>query len=367
MRLKYILTITLLLTLIAVVLVLLEQRTEPIDPEDRYPRPLIADPEVFENTNRLVLRKSALDSGILVMVRDGGRRWHLEDHHAIPVRPSAMQRLSRKLGEARLVRFVTQNPEEMKRLGIGEQELRMMEVDRELVRIQLGEPSSPGGQPVSLDGEKVHLLSESLEWSTDPAAWWENQVLFPLGEEDIKAFTLKWPDGSTLHADRASAHDLFSVSEGEGKDNFDTARARRLLRNLLAARIEGAHLRDAEVVRAASETSFALELETFFGSTAELRLMRRPARDEVVEPAETAVSGESNDEVAALFQGVTARDAERGPFVQRTPAGPVIATYRGDALEAEWQTPTENAAFVLRDSIWNQLPQSVETFFLTEE
>lgn len=366
MRLKSILIITLLLTVIAVVLVLMEQRTESVDPTHRYPRPLIADPQVFEEANRLVLRDATTDSKPLVMVRDG-RRWQLEDYHGIPVQRAAMQRLSRKLGEARLIRFVTESPERIQLLKIGKQEMRVMDGDRELVRIQLGQSASREGQPVSLDGERVHLLSESLRWSIDPADWWESRVLHPLGEQHIKGFTLQWPDGSSLRAERDSDHDLFAVSEGEAKDHFDTARARRLLRSLLSARIEGSHDQDAEVVRVASDTAFIFKLETFFDSTAEIRLMRSPAREELAPPGENDSPAEAREELADLFRTATPQAEEQEPRSKRVPPGPVIAIYQGDALEPEWQTPAEKAAFVLRDSAWDHLPQSVEAFFVSEE
>lgn len=156
----------------------------------------------------------------------------------------------------------------------------------------------------------------------------------------------------------------FATSGKETKGDFDAEKARRLVRNFLSARIEGSHDRDASLVRAASDAPFILQLETFFDSTAELQLMRSPSRDEVVNPAEKEAP---NDELAAFFESITPEETKQEPTLQRIPPGPVLALYQGDALEEEWKIPTEKAAFVLRDSIWNQIPERVNSFFTPGE
>ncbi|MCH2154880.1 MAG: DUF4340 domain-containing protein [Opitutales bacterium] len=251
-----------------------------------------------------------------------GNQWMIEEYYRLPIEFTRLRRLVTELGELKVIRAVTENPERMAALDLGDELIVFRDLDGlELGRVAFGRPGETGGVfAKTSQSPKALLVDRSPALEFYPLAWADKT---PLGLEvgGLKTVTLKYLNGYQIELTRDDATNHYSAATSlpEGQA-LDQEQVRRAIDAMLDPRVDSATAIDDPAVEEAMVYAHEITLVYDSGKEVVYRVGRRP--EQILLPEVFEEGPEPSDE------GVGENEPETKPagdaYLVMTGIGPAI-------------------------------------------
>ncbi len=304
-----------------------------------------------------------------------GQRWAVPDYFALPADFDKLVSLVNSLRDAKVVRFVTAQPERLERLGFSGDLIELRDAEaKPLLTINLGKNNESGGRFVRFGDEPKAYLVELNTWLDAVAKNWARSQLLDVKPEAIARVECRFADGTSVVAQR-SADGTAWTADGlpEGKE-LKASAVDALVSQLTALRFtETAELAAPDAV-AAREHARTVVVTTKDGTSYTVALGRRPAppatpetgdrRAEIAKPGPISVTTppvtigpDGKPQVVELPPEITAQEATAETVAAPPPPpGPVFAFISANREADPINAIMQKRAFQIGEWTLNSLP-----------
>ncbi len=207
-----------------------------------------------------------------------GSAWVVKEYHDMPVDFPKLTRLIADLREAKVIRFVSANPERLERMEFGDAEIDLRDKEGATIwEADLGKTPSGGGRFIKFAAESRAYLTGMSAWLDSTAKNWVNATLIPVKPEDVTALEIVFPEGEPLKMTRDSSSSSWKVEGLAEGEQLKESPVSSLLSSLTNLRFTETTEKDAPEAVAAREHSRTLKLTTKDARTYTIVMGRQPA------------------------------------------------------------------------------------------
>ncbi|NBD37654.1 MAG: DUF4340 domain-containing protein [Verrucomicrobia bacterium] len=347
MNLKKLVVVIAVLAVLAGLTLFLERTPEAGPLDERAGEEIIADQQL-RDLSRLVIREDGEPA--VTLARGDHGHWFLAGEFRRPVDFSRLSRLADTLAEAEIRRFVTERPERLQRLNLGQKGLVLYTPasDEPVLEILLGDTGGQGGTYFQFAGDdRAYLLSERL-WLDTGANNWADKSPFDRDISAIASLELAFAPAEepTLVVTREDAEADFAQQTENDDREVAQERVTRFLRSLLNLRSTRIAPLDGEEAVAARDHRRPVRLRTFDGNELHLSIGRKP---EVPAPVEATAPAEGDGEEGG--------ESDPGPLEE---AGPVLVWLEKLPPKHPFTDLAGSHALVVGDSLFTNFPAEDE-------
>jgi hypothetical protein len=353
MKLRTLIFAVALLALCSVV-AYLRNRPEPAPAADpRVGTPLLS-PDTVAKADAITVS----DQGKTVELKkhaDG--TWHIASYFDMPADFEKISRLAQDLNEAKVERFVTDNPDRIAHLEFKDSRIALGDAaGKEIWSVTLGKtPDSGNGRFIRFGSENTAFFSGTHVWlDTDPKGWADAQLV-TVKPDDIAKVALPLGD-STVTFSRTKKDAPWTADGGPKGQKVIADKVAQAVTTLTGLRFtETVDPKDAGAAEAAKNQK-TYSLTTFDGRTISIVLGRTPEakklKPPVADASPLATSADGKPEVKPIT-----------PEYDTTPAGPVFASVTSTDAAAPVNALMKLRAFEVEDYAFTGLPQKADELF----
>lgn len=379
MKLKSLILVVVALAVVSVAAHFLTRPKAAPVADTRVGQPLIA-PEVVDQARSLRLKEQ--EKTVTLNKGDDGV-WRVAEYYDFPADFTKLSRVVGDIVGAKLERLVTQNPERIKSLDLGNTRLALSDAaNKETWSIHLGRSAEGGGRFLRFGEEnKAFLARLNTYLDVEPKNWADTQLL-TLKTDDIARVELSFTGGTApLIAHRAKKEDPFVADHAPAGKRLKSERILSLIGSIGTLRFsETSELTDPNAL-AAKAHARSVVFTTFDGKSYTVAVGRKPEQ-KVVKAPEAKKDGSTGP--AALgsltdLGGGAAKAEEKsggkekpddpsGPAkvaetTETIPAGPVFVVVTASDANASVNALMQKRAFQVYESVLTGLPAtSAEVF-----
>jgi hypothetical protein len=341
------------------VIAYVKNRPEPAPPADpRVGTPLLS-PDTVAKADAITVS----DQGKSVELKkhaDG--TWHVASYFDMPADFEKISRLAQDLNEAKVERFVTDNPERIAHLEFKDSRIALSDAaGKEIWSVTLGKtPDSGNGRFIRFGSENTAFFSGTHVWLDTDAKGWADAQLVSVKADDIARVVLPLPAGeATVTLSRAKKDAPWTAEGGPKGQKLLQDKVAQLLTSLTGLRFtETVERKDPGFLESGHYTRF-YTLTTFDGKTVVVALSRKPEvkklKPPVADTAPITAGADGKPDVKPIT-----------PEYDTTPAGPVFAIVSGSGASAFLNAFTKERAFEVDDYAFTGLPQKTDDLFQPE-
>ncbi|HZZ18523.1 MAG TPA: DUF4340 domain-containing protein [Opitutaceae bacterium] len=323
----------------------------------RVGTPLLS-PDIVSQASGLTVS----DQGKKVEVRKGADgTWRVTSYYGMPADFHKISQLVQDLNEAKVERFVTDNPDRLSRLEFKDSRIALSDAaGKEIWSVTLGKtPDAGNGKFIRFGDEPKAFFSGTHVWlETDPKIW-ADPTLVGLKPDDIAKVGLPLAGGMVdLSRDKKDA--AWTATGGPAGQKLVADKVQSVLTTLTDLKFSDTLAKDDPAAREASAFAKTYSLTTFDGRTFTLSLGRKPEVKKLKAPVADA---------DALKPGADGKlDAKPiTPEYDTTPAGPVFAVISCSDPKAAINELMTKRSFEVDDYAYTSLPQKAEDLFQAEK
>jgi hypothetical protein len=325
----------------------LKNRPEPPPPADaRVGLPLL-DPDTVSRAAGLTVS----DQGKKVDLRKGADGvWTVASYYDMPADFEKISRLAQDLNEAKVERFVTDNPDRLSHLEFKDSRIALEDATgKEIWSVTLGKtPDTGNGRFIRFGDETKAYFSGVHVWLDTEAKGWADAQIVGLKPEDIAKVGIPFADGSSLVVSRPKKDAPWVASSPTQKVVAEKI-------NSLVNALTGLRFSETVDPKAAAATDAApfmkaYTLTTFDGRTLSIAMGRKPEVKKLKAPTADA---------AALIPPADGKTEVKPitPEFDTTPAGPVFVSISSSDAHAAVNALMKKRAFQVDDYTFTALPQ----------
>ncbi|HRE82576.1 MAG TPA: DUF4340 domain-containing protein [Opitutaceae bacterium] len=380
MKLKSLILVVVALAVVSVAAHFLTRPKAAPIADTRVGQPLIA-PEIVDQARSLRLKEQ--DKTVTLNKGDDGV-WRVAEYYDFPADFTKLSRIVGELVGAKLERLVTQNPERIKSLDLGNTRLAFSDAaNKETWSIHLGRSADGGGRFLRFGEEnKAFLARLNTYLDVEPKNWADTQLL-TLKSDDVARVELSFTDGTApLIAQRAKKDDAFIAEQSPTGKRLRSERILSLIGSVGTLRFsETSELTDPNAV-AAKAHARSVVFTTFDGKSYTVSVGRKPEQ-KVIKAPEAKKDGSTGPAALGtltdLSGGAAAKADEKsdgkekaedghGPAkvaetTETIPAGPVFVVITTSDAKAGVNSLMQKRAFQVYESVLTGLPATSTELF----
>ena len=357
------LVISVVLLAVLSVVAFLSNRPEPAPAADpRVGQPLLG-ADTVSRASGIVIS----DQGKKVELRkDGDGTWRVPSYFDMPADFDKISRFVQELNEAKVERFVTDNPERLGHLEFKDSSIVLDDSSgKEIWRLTLGKtPDSGNGRFVRFGGESSAFFSGVHSWLDTDAKGWADARLVTVKPDDVAKVEISFEQGPPVVAARAKKDAPWSAAAPPAGKKLVAEKVSSLLTTLTSLRFtDTVDPKDPLVAQAAAHMR-TMKLTTFDGKTLTISLGRKPEEKRLKAAAPETKVGST----AEAKPGDTKIDLKPvTPEMETVPAGPVFAVVASSDSRALINRLMKGRAFEVDDYTYTGLPQKADDLFEPEK
>jgi hypothetical protein len=339
------------------VIAYVKNRPEPAPAADPRVGTALLSPDVVAKADAITVS----DQGKTVELKkhaDG--TWHVASYFDMPADFEKISRLAQDLNEAKVERFVTDNPDRIAHLEFKDSRIALSDAaGKELWSVTLGKtPDSGNGRFIRFGTENAAFFSGTHVWLDTDAKGWADAQLVTVKPDDIAKIALPLGD-ATVTFSRAKKEAPWTTDGGPKGQKAIADKVSQAVTTLTGLRFtETVDPKDAAVAEAAKNQK-TYTLTTFDGRTISIVLGRRPEvkklKPPVADASPLATAPDGKPEVKPIT-----------PEYDTTPAGPVFASVTSTDAAAPVNALMKLRAFEVDDYAYTGLPQKKDDLFEPE-
>lgn len=320
----------------------------------RPPAPVTADARVgkaLAPTEKIAraARVVITDNGKKIeLARGADQTWRNASYYDLPVDFPKLTRLVSDLTGAKIERFVSADPERVKRLDFNGAQIAFHAADSiadaaPLYSIDIGRTADNGGRFVRHTGEtKAYLASLNLWLDTEPKNW-ADSALVPLKTADIAKVEFTFPDAPPLAFARKEKTEPFAPDPAREGWKTKTSALDSQLNTLTTLRFRDTVDLDTPDAAEAKKHARTVTLTAFDNRAVTITMGRRPAKT-VPKPAAQEPKPD------AATGGTT------GPETETIPAGAVYIQITDTKSDSPVNALMQKRAVETYDHVFTGLP-----------
>jgi len=355
------LVITVALLAVLSVVAYLCNRPEPAPVADaRAGRPLLG-PETVAKASGLVIS----DQGKKVeLARSGDGSWRVSSYFDLPADFDKISRFIQDLNEAKVDRFVTDNPERLAHLEFKDSSIILDDSSgKEIWSLTVGKaPESGNGRFIRFGGESRAFFSGLHVWLDTDAKGWADARLVTVKPDEVVRIEIPFDGAAAVVAVRAKKDGPWTAAGTPAGQKLVADKVSSLLTSLTSLRFtETVDPKDASAAEAARHAR-TFRLTTFDGKTLSVTLGRKPEEKKLKPPAPP-----TREEAAAISKPVETK-AEIKPVTpefETIAAGPVFAQISSSDPHAAINELMKRRAYQVDEYTFTGLPQKADELFET--
>jgi hypothetical protein len=338
-------------------------RPEPAPAQDPRVGKALLDADTASKAAGLVIS----DQGKKVeLIRVAGDAWRVPSYYDMPADFDKIARFVQDLNEAKVDRFVTDNPERLSRLEFKDSEIALKDSDgKQIWTLTLGKtPESGNGRFVRLGDEPKAFLAGLHTWlDTDPKSWTDTRLV-SLKPDDVAKVEIPFEGGATVEATRAKKDGPWAAAKTPAGEKLVGEKVNSLLATLTGLRFsDTADPKDPSAAEAAKFMR-TVRLTTFDGTTVLVSLGRKPEEKKLKAP-----TADARDVIAPQAKDPSGKPEVRPvtPELETIPAGPAFAVVSSSDPKAQINDLMKRRSFKVDDYTLTGLPQKADEFFEPEK
>jgi hypothetical protein len=340
----------------------LKNRPEPAPPADaRVGKPLL-DPATAQAAAGITVS----DQGKKVEVAKGADgTWRVRSYFDLPADFEKIARLVQDLNEAKVDRFVTQNPERLANLEFKDSVIALQDAaGKETWSVTLGKtPDSGNGRFIRFGAEPKAYFSGMHVWLDTDAKGWASSQLVSVKPEEVSRIEIPFDSGAPVVLSRAKKDAPWAAEGGPSGQKLLPEKVSSLLTTLTSLRFsDTTDPKDPAAAEAAPHMR-TFKLTTFGGQTLTLALGRKPEAKKLKAPVA------DKDALASLAKPADdkAEPKPLAPEYDTIPAGPVFAVISSSDAKAPVNDLMARRAFEVDEFSFTGLPQKADDLFEAEK
>ena len=278
-----------------------------------------------------------------------GDNWIVPERYGLPVDFTKVSDLVNDLAESTIIRAVTDNPDRIQVLNLGQDRVVFEDASGEILAdVSFGKAGNNGGNFAKIErSEKVVLAADKPFIQSRPDTWTVSEA-WELEWDDIRELVA--PDGTTLTREDSEAEFV-----AEGLD-LEQSEIRTQFMRFTNLRFQDLVEIDSEDVVEAMSFAQTWEIKTEAGDTFAFTYGRRP-EVKAPEKEESEESEETTEE----------EESAETEEVEDMPAGTPYIMVKHDNASELWAGIYATYAFELNSFNFEQLPESMEAFVAEPE
>jgi hypothetical protein len=357
MKLRTIAIIVALLAALSVV-AYLRNRPEPAPTADaRVGKPLL-DSDTALRAAGLVVS----DQGKRVeLARGADGTWRVTSYFGLPADFEKVARLVQDLNEAKVERFVTENPERLAHLEFKDSAIALDDSSgKEIWGVTLGKtPDSGNGRFIRFGSEPKAYFSGTHVWLDTDAKGWANAQLITVKPDEVARIEIPFDSGAPVVLSRAKKDAPWTAEGGPPGQKPAADKVSSLLSSLTTLRFSDTTDPKDPAAAAAAAHMRTFKLTTFGGQTLTVALGRKPEEKKLKPPVA------DKDALASLSKPADGKTEEKPitPEYDVVPAGPVFAAVSSSDAKAPVNDLMGRRAFEIDDYAFTGLPQKADELF----
>jgi hypothetical protein len=295
------------------------------------------------------------------LLRADDQTWRVASYYDLPADFPKLTRLVSQLTEAKIDRFVTADPERVKRLGFDGTQIIFRAADAAaapLLSLELGRTAENGGRFIRRAGEPRSYLARLSLWLDPESKNWADSSLVSVKPADIAKVEFTFPDAPPLTLARKDKGAPFAPEPAREGWKLKTSALDSQLDTLTALRFKDtAEPGNPDAVDAGKHAR-TVTLTTFDHRTLALTMGRRPAI-----PAPPA--GKTGAETPA-GQPAPVQPPPPDAQSEETPAGPVYIQITDTKSDSPVAALMQKRAVEIPDYSFTGLPASPDALLEKE-
>ncbi|HEY5228059.1 MAG TPA: DUF4340 domain-containing protein [Opitutaceae bacterium] len=336
------------------VLAYLRNRPEPAPLAD----PRVGTPLLAADTVALATGLSVSDQGKVVQVSKGADgTWTVPSYYGLPADVKKIAQLVQDLNEAKVERFVTDNPDRISHLDFKDSRIALTDAaGKELWSVTLGKtPDAGNGRFIRFGSEGRAFFSGTHVWlETDPKAWADTQLV-ALKADDVAKVVVPLAGGS-VELSRPKKDSPWTATGGPAGKALIQDKVAAMLTTLTDLRFSDTLAKDDPAAKAASAFARSYALTTFDGRTIDISMGRKPEVKTLKAPVA---------DTAPITTGADGKPEAKPitPEFDTTPPGPVFAVVSNSDAHAGVNAMMAKRSFEVDDYAFTGLPQKADELF----
>jgi hypothetical protein len=357
MKLRTLVIAVALLALCSIV-AFVNNRPEPAPATDpRVGMPLLG-PDTVSRAGGILIS----DQGKSVEMRkaaDGA--WRVSSYFDMPADFEKISRLAQDLNEAKVDRFVTDNPDRIAHLEFKDSRIALTDVaGKEIWSVTLGKtPDSGNGRFIRFDAEPKAFFSGMHVWLDTDAKGWADAQLVSVKPEDVASVALPVGDAGVTFS-RAKKDAPWTANGGPAGRKPIAEKVASALTALTGLRFTETVDRSDAAAAEAAKYLRTYTLTTFDGTTVSIALGRKPEvkklKPPVADTTPIATGADGKPDMKPI-----------APEYDTTPAGPVFAVVSSSNTQAAVNDLMKRRSFEVDDYAFTGLPQKADDLFEAEK
>ncbi|MEM7672042.1 MAG: DUF4340 domain-containing protein [Verrucomicrobiota bacterium] len=342
MNLKNISILTAVLAVIAGVLWIAQlTKSQPIQ-SDLVGQSLL-EPDSISEASVIQVFEDLSESPAVEVIKSN-ENWIVPARYGLPADFSKISDLVNGLSESKIIRAVTDDPDRIKTLDIGQSRVVFQDSEGStLANISFGKSGNTQGHFTQVDrSPKVVLVEEKPFIQTDPEDWTVDTAW------EFEWSAVRTISGEGLSYEKADADAGFSLASDASKE-IDQEALESKLSPFSSMRFQDLAAIESDAVKEAMVYARTVSITLESGDDFTFKYGRRPE----VKPAETT-DGQSEENVAE--PGTDSEEAED------IPADTAYLTVQSSAATPLWKEIFEKHAFEITSFNFEQLPESLSDF-----
>ncbi|WP_404423258.1 DUF4340 domain-containing protein [Nibricoccus sp. IMCC34717] len=292
-------------------------RTPPLPSADpRLGQPVLATDTVEQATQLTVAQ--AGKSVALTRQPDGS--WVVTSYHDLPADISRLSQLADSLTSAKWQRFVTANPDRLKRLDLDNLRVTFTDAKSTATELQIGKSFEGGGRFARLGTEPKAFVADLSVWVDPEPKSWADTHLLNLKPEDIAELTVSFAEGDPLTFRREKPDAEFTATNAPDGKRLKASQVTSAVSALANLRWSDTRSPDDAAVTAAAPHSRRLTAKTFAGRTLACAFSQKPKEATPPAPSQTPPSGAEQPQPAPPTPTPAPPQPDNPVFVQITDA-----------------------------------------------
>jgi hypothetical protein len=324
--------------------------------------PRVGTPLLSADTVSQAAGLTVSDQGKKVEVRKGADgAWRVTSYYGMAADFHKVAQLAQDLNEAKVERFVTDNPDRISRLEFKDSRIALTDAaGKEIWSVTLGKtPDAGNGKFIRFGDEPKAFFSGTHVWlETDPKMWADTSLV-GLKSDDIAKVTLPLAGGS-VELSREKKDGAWTATGGPAGQKLSADRVPSILTTLSDLRFSDTLAKDDPAAQAASAFARTYSLTTFEGRTVTISLGRKPEVKKLKAPVADADALKPGADGKLDTKPIT-------PEYDTTPAGPVFAVVSSSDPKAAVNDLMSKRAFEVDDYAFTSLPQKADDLFSADK
>jgi hypothetical protein len=356
MKLKTLALVVAVLAVAAIAVWFFDQRADTVATDPRVGQPILENATLARVASVFV--RSDGKEVTLADTNPADPAWVVRDYFGLPLDFTKLDRFKNDLLDAKVVRFVSANPERLARMQFGDSRIELRDADGKPVwSLALGAQSG-GGRIVKFGDEARAYLAGLNAWIDTTPKNWADSRLVPAKADQVVGLVIRFPGGDTLRFVRVDAKAAWKCDQlPQGINPKDSALG-SLVSRLTELRFTETTELDAPDAVAAREHARSLDLVLADGRTISVAMGRRPAPPAPPPAPAPETAPAPAADAPAPADAPAAPDAETKPPEPPAPppAGPVYAFVTSSNAADPINASMAKRGFQISEWTFNELP-----------